>query len=88
MSKQIKITSYNLFKSKIIQINDGSKSMYFVLNKLILYGFSIFLEQSTRVSYKPVSYKPVSYKKTCIYAVKGYVKIYHTAPIHSCFSIL
>ena len=42
MSKQIKATSYNPFRRKIVQINE---SMYSVLDELISYSFLMFLEQ-------------------------------------------
>ena len=71
MSKQIKTTSYILFfKQKSCKSTSESNSIYSFLEKLILYSFSILLEQSTRVSQfltslVLVSYKPVSYKKMC-----------------------
>ena len=48
--KQIKITSYNPFQTKLYKSTSGSKSMYSFLDKLILYSFLIVLEQSTRIS--------------------------------------
>ena len=50
LSKQIKITQYNPFQTKLYKSTSGSKSMYSFLDKLILYSFLIFLEQSTRIS--------------------------------------
>ena len=41
---------YSLSKQKSYKLTIGSKSKYSILDKLLLYSFSIFLEQITRVS--------------------------------------
>ena len=47
MSKQIKITNCNLFQTKSYKLTNGTESMSSILDKLILYSFLNFLEEST-----------------------------------------
>ena len=66
MSKQINLTSYNLFQAKIVQFNEWKQSF---LDKLVLYSFLLFHEQKVLeflnflTDQGLVSYKPISSKK-------------------------
>ena len=51
MSKQIKIASYSLSKQKSYRLTSGRKSMYSVLDNLILYSLLVFLQQGIRDGY-------------------------------------
>ena len=71
MSKQIKIASYSLFQTKIVQINEWMQVSIVFLDKLIWHSFLSFLNKVLEFlnfvrDLVLVSYKPVSYKKACI----------------------
>ena len=61
-----------IFSKQILyKLTSGSKLLYSVLDKLILYSFLIFLNKVLEFlnflnDLVLVSYKPVSYKKACI----------------------
>ena len=71
MSKLIKIASYSLFQTKIVQINEWVQVSIVFLDKLIWHSFLSFLNKVLEFlnflrDLVIVSYKPASYKKAYI----------------------